>query len=493
MKLRLTTKRLVLAVFLILGLLVIRPVTFLIYTYIKDPKASKSLRSAVVNDASQLNRTKVDTVVKAHKEINRAITQISDLIKEANASGKKISIAGAQHSMGGHTIYPGGILLDMNSFNYMLLDSTADVLNVGSGALWNQIIPYLDQYGKSVAVMQSNNSFSVGGSISVNCHGWQPNSPPIASTVISLRLINAKGEVLSCSRTENKELFSLVLGGYGLFGVILDVKLRVTDNKIYKAEQFVVKSADYVREFEQWMEKNPTTGLAFGRININPDHFMEEAILSTYVVTDGPVQKLHQKNTFAAIRRTVFRGSANSEYGKNLRWKLEKSSVSLVDGKTFTRNELLNEGVEVFQNTNQNYTDILHEYFIPKAAVPEFIKALQSTIPKYRVDLLNITVRNVMTDKDSYLNYAHQEVFGFVMLFNQKRSKEAEADMQALTRKLITISISLNGAYYLPYRLHATKEQLLKAYPQASAFFELKRKYDPTEAFSNSFYKVYAN
>lgn len=493
MKLRLKTKRLILAILLVLMLLVLRPVTFLIYTYLKDPKATERLPSTAVNDASQLNQTKVDTVVKVAKEINHAISQISSLIKQAGASGKKISISGARHSMGGHTVYPGGILLDMISFNYMLLDSATSVLNVGSGALWSQIIPYLDQYGKSVAVMQSNNSFSVGGSISVNCHGWQPNSPPIASTVISLRLINAKGEVVNCSRVENKELFSLVLGGYGLFGVILDVKLRVTDNKVYKAEQFVVKSADYIREFEQWMKKNPTTGLAFGRININPDHFMEEAILSTYTVTDVPGQKLHEKNTFSAVRRTVFRGSANSSYGKNLRWKLEKASASLIDGKYFTRNELLNEGVEVFQNTDNNYTDILHEYFIPKAAVPAFIKALQNTIPKYQVDLLNITIRNVMTDKDSYLSYAHEEVFGFVMLFNQKRSEKAEADMKAVTRKLITISISLNGTYYLPYRLHASKEQMLMAYPQANTFFELKRKHDPEEVFSNNFYNIYAN
>ncbi|WEK17435.1 MAG: FAD-binding oxidoreductase [Candidatus Pedobacter colombiensis] len=491
MTLKLTTKRFVLAVLLILVLLVIRPVTFLLYTYIKDQKTSEHLSSVVVNDASQLNQTKVDTVVKVPKEINLAISQISDFIKQAKASGKKISISGARHSMGGHTIYPGGIQLDMRSFDYMVLDSAANVLNVGAGALWSQVIPYLDQHGKSVMVMQSNNSFSVGGSISVNCHGWQPNSPPIASTVISLRLINANGEVVNCSRTENKELFSLVLRGYGLFGVILDVKLHVTDNKVYKAEQFVVKSADYVIEFERWMQKHPNTGFAFGRINVNPDHFMEEAILSTYNVTPAPVQELHHKNTFSALRRAIFRGSANSNYGKNLRWKLEKASASLVNGKLFTRNELFNEGVEVFQNTDHDYTDILHEYFIPKAAVPEFIKALQNTVPGYHVDLLNITVRNVKTDKDSYLNYAHEEVFGFVMLFNQKRSKEAEVDMQALTRKLITISIALNGAYYLPYRLHASKEQMFKAYAQASAFFELKRKYDPNEMFSNNFYRVY--
>src|SRR5437660_314829 len=86
--------------------------------------------------------------------------------------------------------------------------------------LWH-IIPYLDRRRHSVAVMQSDNTFSVGGSLSVNCHGWQFGRPPIASTVESLRLMQADGSIVRCSRTENPELFSLVLGGYGLFGIIL--------------------------------------------------------------------------------------------------------------------------------------------------------------------------------------------------------------------------------------------------------------------------------
>ena len=89
------------------------------------------------------------------------------------------------------------------------------------------LFPYLDKRGKSVAIMQSNNSFTVGGSISVNCHGWQYGKPPIASSVESIRMMLADGSIVDCSRTQNKELFSLALGGYGLFGVILDVDLRV--------------------------------------------------------------------------------------------------------------------------------------------------------------------------------------------------------------------------------------------------------------------------
>ena len=141
--------------------------------------------------------------------------------------------------MGGHSIAPDGIVIDMRPFDAMRLDGDRGILTVGAGATWAQIIPYLDERGSSVGVLQSDNSFSVGGSISVNCHGWVYGRPPIASTVESFRLMKADGEIVRCSRDTNAELFSLVLGGYGLFGVILEVELRVVPNQCYRLEQMV--------------------------------------------------------------------------------------------------------------------------------------------------------------------------------------------------------------------------------------------------------------
>ncbi|WP_316818179.1 FAD-binding oxidoreductase [Pedobacter nyackensis] len=479
--------------FSLLGLLLfaLSPVFFLVSVYVKEKKIPIEKKSSLIRDASNLNEVMVDTVVQVANNITEGTLQIQELIKIASEQRKSISIAGARHSMGGHTIYKDGIVLDMKSFNYMKLDTTNNLLLVGAGALWSDVLRYLDKYNRSVKVMQSNNSFSVGGSVSVNCHGWQANSPPIASTVMSFRLMDAGGQILTCSRTENAELFSLVLGGYGLFGVILDLKLKVTDNKVYVVKQYVVQSKDYFNAFKRYVENGSNVEMAYGRININPRHFMEEAILSTYTVKGGVLKENADQFSFVALRRTLFRGSVNSDYGKDLRWRIEKMATKAINGKEFSRNRLLSEGVEVFQNRDSNYTDILHEYFVPGDSLAGFIGAVQKIIPDFKVDLLNITVRNVMTDKDTFLSYAKKDVFGLVMLFNQKRDKTAEYEMKALTQKLIVTVIRYNGTYYLPYRLHATKELMDRAYPNAESFFELKLKYDPLLVFRNQFYEKY--
>lgn len=491
MKSKRNLRRIILGLVLLLLIFMGRPVTFLAYTYFSDKKPVKKEKPGYVNDASNLNETKIIAVVKVPDGIEAATAQISQLIKKAKTQGLKISIAGAQHSMGGHTIYPGGIQLDMTGFHYMEFDSIQNILLVGSGALWSEIVPFLDKRGKSIAVMQSNNSFSVGGSISVNCHGWQPNSPPISSTIESFRIINADGEILKCSKDENPELFSLAIGGYGLFGVILDAKLRVVSNRMYKIKQHIIKSKDYIQKFQQFVTSDTNVGMAYGRININPDNFMNEAIISTYLIDTTIFRQSLLNGKYATLRRTVFRGSAGSDYGKNLRWRSEKIATDLLNGKFISRNQLMNEGVEVFENTDTNYTDILHEYFIPKDSVFKFIESLKKIIPAYKVDLLNITVRNVKTDTLTFLRYAREEVFGFVMLFNQSKDSSGEINMRLLTQKLTDTAIALHGTYYLPYRLHATKEQMSKAYPQSKQFFILKKKYDPHEIFQNRFYETY--
>jgi FAD/FMN-containing dehydrogenase len=172
-----------------------KPLYFFINAWLRDKPGAKGLPPGYVDDASRMNRTHVAEVWPIPANPDAAESQLRDLIKLARSKRLRVAIAGARHSMGGHTIYPEGITLDMLPFNRMELNAETQTLRVGAGATWSEIVPYLDSHGYSVAIMQSNNNFSVGGSLSVNCHGWQHNQPPIASTVKSFRLMKADGAV----------------------------------------------------------------------------------------------------------------------------------------------------------------------------------------------------------------------------------------------------------------------------------------------------------
>ncbi len=473
--------------------LVARPTFHLVREAILDRNEIRPLPAGMVDDASRLNETRVAEIWDMPAGDQEAESQLRELLARARKAGVHVSLAGAHHSMGGQTIYPGGIQINMAPHHQMQLDEQNRLLHVQAGALWSEVVPLLDRRRLSVAVMQSNNSFSVGGSLSVNCHGWQQNRPPIASTVESLHVMTADGKLLKCSRNENAELFSLVLGGYGLFGVILDADLHVVPNERYRVEQLAMPSDQFISAWDEHVGRTDDVGMACGRLCIVPDNFLNEAILYVFrrePLASGEVPDLSDPS-MSELTRTIFRGSVNSDYGKKLRWTAERDLQRRFQGSIFSRNQLVNEPAELLANRSEASTDILHEYFVPREKFNDFVSRLRTIIPNHHADLLNLTVRDVHRDPDTILRYADQDMASLVMLFNQPRTTEGDAQMQALTNELIDAALALQGRYYLPYRLHATQEQFEAAYPQARRFFESKRKYDPDELLQNQLYVKY--
>jgi FAD/FMN-containing dehydrogenase len=283
----------------------------------------------------------------------------------------------------------------------------------------------------------------------------------------------------------------LVLGGYGLLGIILDADLRVVPNERYRLEQHVVPVDRSLATLESKVKGRPGVQMVYARMNVVPGTFLQEIILNAFIREEGEIPALAAPGN-AELRRAIFRGSADSDYGKELRWSAETRIQPLLSGKVFSRNQLFSEGVEVLENRSADTTDILHEYFIPPARALGFVEALRRIIPRHRANLLNITVRGVNEDGDTFLRYADQAMFAFVMLFVQDKTAAGEERMQALTRELIDAALEHEGRYYLPYRLHATPEQFHQAYPQSREFFAQKRKYDPDRLFQNQFYLTYA-
>jgi FAD/FMN-containing dehydrogenase len=399
----------------------------------------------------------------------------------------RVSIAGARHTMGGHTRTAHGVQLDLSSLAAMQLEPSRDMVRVQSGARFWQLLRFLDGLGASVGVMQSNSDFSIGGSLSVNCHGWQPNSPPIASTVESLRVMLSDGTVVTASRHEERELFSLVLGGYGLFGVILEARLRVVKNRLLRRLTREIPANEFAASFAA---ASPRADLAFGRLAVAPSVLMTRALLTTYEPVPVPRLPPLRPTPESKLVRALFRGQLDSEYGHELRWTAERW-LGGEGGNTATRNQLLSEPVQIFQNRRPNRTDILQEYFVPPPRLPEFVARAARLVEPHLGGLLNVTLRNVLADHDSALPYATAERLGLVFLFDIARTPAADARLAVLARELIDAALSVGGTYYLPYRLAATQQQLERAYPMARDVFDKKRRYDPAGLFSNELYERY--
>src|SRR5205823_13643055 len=77
-----------------------------------------------------------------------------------------------------------------------------------------------------------------------------------------------------------------------------------------------------------------------------------------------------------------------------------------------------------------------------------FLTAARRIIRKHNGNLLNVTVREVETDSDTFLRYASQPMIAFVMFFSQTRTVSGDAQMQEMTRELIDAALEVGGRYY---------------------------------------------
>jgi hypothetical protein len=111
-----------------------RPALHLWRTSWRDVDELETLPEGVIDDASRMNRTEVREIWPIPADPGEAERELAALLQRAAKEGAAVSIAGARHSMGGHTFTPDGLVIDMLPFNAMELDDDRDILRVGAGA-----------------------------------------------------------------------------------------------------------------------------------------------------------------------------------------------------------------------------------------------------------------------------------------------------------------------------------------------------------------------
>src|SRR5437016_11552757 len=96
--------------------------------------------------------------------------------------------------------------------------------------------------------------------------------------------------------------------------------------------------------------------MAYGRLSVVPgkEIFLREAILTVFRRAPCTSQEIPALKSpgYATLRRAVYRAQIDSNAGKEVRWKAEKTLSEQISKKYFSRNQLLNEGAEVYQERN---------------------------------------------------------------------------------------------------------------------------------------------
>ncbi|MER9579002.1 FAD-binding oxidoreductase [Mesorhizobium sp. M0189] len=465
-----------------------------------DPSLPWLTKGGDINDASGVSMTPVYGVIEVSEE-----NHIASALAFARTNGLKVSVAAVRHSMGGHAFDDNALVLDMRKFNKISVDAAAKAMTLQPGARWHDIQNLLHPRF-AVKAMQSTDIFSVGGSLSVNAHGMDHQAGSVAGSIRSMRVMLADGSVTTCSPAENTELFRHVVGGYGLFGVVLEATLDIVDNAVYRTSREIIKSDDFPTFFAEVLEPNRAIGLFYGHLSTAPGNFLEDMIVYRYdKVADQPPadQPAIGEPGSVGLKRVIINLAKWGSLFQELKWFTEKTlepqfesctvarTAAMAEGEAclVTRNNPMHDSVPYLFNDLLDETDILHEYFIPRAAYNPFIAEAREILRNQSLPVLNASVR-IVHKEDVALNYAPEPAYSLVLYINQPTDADGNARMRALTRALIDVTIKHGGRFFLPYQLHYTGKELLASYPELPSFLAKKRQYDPGELFSSTFYRA---
>ncbi|MDK0291588.1 FAD-binding oxidoreductase [Salmonella enterica] len=446
----------------------------------------------MMEDYGQLLPTKIKEVQGAKSE-----AALQNWVKDSIENGEKISVAGMQHSQGGQTYYPNGIVIDMKNYDKILdYNPEEKTITVQSGATWEEIQKKINPDHLALQVMQSQNIFTIGGSISVNAHGRDIRYGSLIDTVESFRLLTPKGDIINVSRVENSTLFPLVIGGYGLFGIILDVTLHLTDDELYQIRSRSIDYEDYPYYFIHEVQQNEEIRMHIARLSVAPETLLREMYVTDYELAANQKNLANnaelKRDTLAAPQKFMLGLSRYSDWGKNLLWDLQNKLYVGQSGNYISRNNAMRGDSKFMEYENPNKTEILQEYFVPIDEFTIYLDDLREVLEKEELNLLNITVRYVNKDEEAVLSYAKEEMFALVLLINQGKSKKEIEKTEKVLQKMIDVTLKHDGSYYLPYYSYPTQAQMDEAYPRNKEFFEQKKKFDPNEVFMNLFYKEYS-
>jgi FAD/FMN-containing dehydrogenase len=440
----------------------------------------------------------------------KTIAEVQQIVRKAKQNKSQISVIGAGMSQGTQTVpkTTQESVLHTHYLNDIQIDAAQGTVTVGAGATWEQVQIALDKEGKSAIVKQASDIFSIGGSIGINCHGWAHQYGAIASTVRSLKVIDADGNLRSLPRpkqgvalenlTDDEKLFKCMFGTLGYFGIIVEATLDIVDNETLIESTEEITRDQFAQKYAQIQQENvPLFGGRLVLDTLEGDPLRNICMVSyrkspSSTILDNRRIALEPKwgTRVERIGLKAISHFSNFVVKRLISHFWNQEKAAMFSGRVVTRNEALHPPINAFNILHHSdlHAQWLQEYFVEPGKLANFLRFLGAELKANDVRLINATIRPTPKDEISILPYAEKDRCAVVICFAQRKS-DAEMDK---TRKWIenvnNFLTKEDGIFYQAYMPYATKEQFETAYgkERVQTMRILKKHFDPENRFGNA-------
>jgi FAD/FMN-containing dehydrogenase len=458
--------------------------------------------SPQVNDIhSGLNPTGVGRIAE--------LASTDDIKRElARAKEERLPViaAGGRHSMGGQQFVEGGVLLDTRRFGRVVsFDRERGLIEAEAGIQWPELVAFLvdaqdanDPERWTIIQKQSGaDRFSLGGTISANGHGRGLTLAPIVADIESMSIVDPAGEQRTISRREDGELFALVAGGYGLFGVIATVTLRLARARIL--ERIVEIRA--IDGLDEAFAERIRGGYVFGdfqfSIDERSDGFLRDGVFSCYRPVDPSSTIPHGQRVLSREDWSRLLYLAHAD--RAAAYRVYTEHYAATSGQLY-RSDLLqmaeyedgyHRAIDAALGAAHPATEMISELYVPRDRLGDFMHDAGVALRDAAVPVIYGTVRLIERDTDSFLAWAREPWACVIFNLCTEHTPDGIDRSAPAFRALIDLALARGGSYFPTYHRWATLDQLLAAHPRFPEFIRAKRRVDPGGVFQSDWYRHY--
>lgn len=449
---------------------------------------------------SHLNATQV-----LGRLVPGSVDAVTTAIREIRQRGECVSVAGSCHAMGGQQFAQDAWLLDTGAMNKVLdFDQERGIIHVQAGITWPDLMRHyvVEQHGCAAGwgIRQKQTGadrLTIGGAISANIHGRGLAYAPFVEDIEALEVVLADGSVVQCNRTIHRELFKLIVGGYGLFGVVTSAKLRLVPRQ--KVQRVV--ELRHVEELAGAFKERIDAGYLYGDFQFStaPEDpgFLSRGVFSCYRPVDArtPMPAKQLRLSPADWRRLLFLAHRNKQRAFNefadfylqssgqIYWSDTHQLSVYLDDYHGRLDQVLQPAVAG--------SEMITELYVPRSRLSAFMDDVRRDFTRHQVNFIYGTVRLIERDTETMLAWARDSYACVIFNLHVDHDKRGIANSAAAFRRLIDIAIHHEGSYFLTYHRYASREQVTACYPQFADFLRAKQRIDPEQVFQSDWYRHY--
>ncbi len=461
-------------------------------------------RGVFVNDVhSRLTPTRVRRIVRPRSEAEL----VASLRRGLRHPGG-ISIAGGRHAMGAQPFGTDSLHFDLTGVNRVgELDSGRGIVSVDAGADWPTVMAALDDRQNGVeqpwCIRQKQtgaDQLTLGGAIAANIHGRGLTFRPFVQDVEGLDLVTAAGDVIPCSRDENPDWFALAVGGYGLFGVVTRLQLRLMRREVVRREVKRSRIDDIGGEIARLVEE----GCLYGDFQFatapETEEFLRDGLLSVYRPVPYNAESVGAGTSSGALSTERWKQLITLAHTDKARaFSLYADYYLTTDGRHYwsDRQQMstylpdYHEVVAGAFGHAVRQSLIITELYVPRERLGAFFDGVREDFIAHKTDLVYGVVRWIERDDETYLPWATQDYACIIFNLNVRHGSEGEARAAADFRRLIDRALEAGGSYYLTYHRHAEKRQVEAAYPNFTRMLAEKETRDPRHVWNSDWFRHY--